>query len=542
LHAPPDPGAAGASAGRGVVLDFDGVPGWRPVAEQSRPRQWLAGDVVAVGEAPDSLQSFGRLFEGQGHGSRVIQLPDGVMAGVDHCRSFPLYYADTPGGLILGPDARRIARALPEAADPDCVLEAAACGYVTGRQTLRRGLYQLEPGEMIRWYAGSGRIERARHYVYAARIDEMQSESRLAATLNQVIDRCFRRLISAAAGRPITVPLSGGLDSRLVLAKLVELNYPNLQAFSYGPRQNRDALVAKEVAARLKVRWTFVDTPGPVVREFFASGARRDYWNFADGLCSVPNNQDILPLMLLRQRGDLPADSVLVNGQTGDFISGGHIPDALMRPGVGWNNLYDCLIGKHASLWQSLKTPENLDRLRNRIREKFDIDEGRAPGAGAIIALHERWEYEERQAKYIVSGQRIYDHLGLAWQLPLWDREFVEFWRTVPHRQKFGQALYREALAEWDFAGLFRNFSREVSAWSPMQTAMILPLSWTLRVLLGRQRRDQAARYLKYIDRFGNHYASFGFAEFARHAHDLRNPVSLYVRHWLEELGLWGKW
>ena len=41
--------------------------------------------------------------------------------------------------------------------------------------------------------------------------------------------------------------------------------------------------------------------------------------------------------------------------------------------------------------------------------------------------LYEKWEYEERQIKYVVNGQKTYDFWGVDWFLPLWDSEFVKF-------------------------------------------------------------------------------------------------------------------
>ena len=60
-----------------------------------------------------------------------------------------------------------------------------------------------------------------------------------------------------------------------------------------------------------------------------------------------------------------------------------------------------------------------------------------------LASYYEQWEYQERQAKYVVHGQRLYDFLGYRWELPLWTPDFIKFWETVPLEYRFSQQLYR---------------------------------------------------------------------------------------------------
>ena len=68
----------------------------------------------------------------------------------------------------------------------------------------------------------------------------------------------FKRIVEDTSNKNVWVPLSGGLDSRLVICKLKEHGCENLRAFSYGPPGNYEASAARHVAEVLKVPWVFV--------------------------------------------------------------------------------------------------------------------------------------------------------------------------------------------------------------------------------------------------------------------------------------------
>ncbi|SVC33332.1 uncharacterized protein METZ01_LOCUS286186, partial [marine metagenome] len=308
----------------------------------------------------------------------------------------------------------------------------------------------------------------------------------------------------------------------------------------YGPQQNADAEIARKVANHLRVPWSYVITSGQRARALLGSKLLEDYWNFADGLCAVPNHQDLIPLTTLLETGKIPSDVVVVNGQTGDFITGGHIPATFARAEVvRTSTLLEAIITKHYGLWRNLMTTKNLSVIGSRIRSQLELEPSLVDLTGAeAAALFELWEYRERQAKYIVNGQRIYDFLGLRWDLPLWDRGFVTLWRDMTLNAKYNQTLYRDWLESWDYRGVFTDISSRITAWPTFASNTLLPFALALRLTIGRSNRDRLFRYLNYFDRFSDHYKVFGFRTFARHAQILRNPASLYTKAWLEYNGI----
>lgn len=474
----------------------------------------------------------------------IARSNDTTVAAVDHIRSIPLFYyknSENSSVVRVGPTPYHLLNSCDVTPfDPVALRDFAMTGVVTGPDTLVSGLFQLQAGEVRVWNFKSKKTDCALSYRHWPRTGVVQSHDQSRRNLASIVDNIFARTITAANGRPILVPLSGGLDSRLILAKLVEHGYHDLRAFSYGPRGNADAVIAKSVAAKLGVRWEFIPTNTPAARALINTEMLDLYWKFSDGLCAVPNHQDLSALSVLSAKGNLPADSVIVNGQSGDFITGGHIPPSLCCDGsISVAAIINAIRDKHYGLWKNLLTPENILHVEARIRSRLDIDQAtKLITKREAVAYFELWEYKERQAKYVVNGQRIYDFLNIGWTLPLWDREYVAFWRDAPLQEKYRQALYRDWLQSWDYEGVFSTISNRVTAWPQTISALIAPIAIVSRLLIGRARRDRIFRYLNYFDRFGDQYKLFGLYTFVRHAQNMRNPTSLFARTWLERHGV----
>ena len=471
----------------------------------------------------------------------ILAGPPGIVAVVDHNRSFPIFYAANDGSSAIGGDARTVAEVggtlevYQEAA-----LEAALTGYVTGKDTLLRGLYQLLAGTYLTWPVRERIPIVHRYFRYVPLTPIATSEADLVDALAVATDQAVSRMVDDAAGRPIWVPLSGGLDSRLIAAKLREIDYPRVQTFSYGLPGNTEAQLAELVAQRLGLPWLFVPCRRGEMRTFFNSEERRTYWRFADGMSSVPSPQDFDVMLRLVRDGLIENDAVLVNGQTGDFTSGGHLKIDILEADRSFEEIADYLIDKHFDLWRSLKTPAVRRMLHNRIARSVSFEGAMTdPRPGEeMAALCEFWEHQERQAKYVINQQRAYEFLDVDWLLPLWDMHLVNFWRGVPVPYKLQQVLYKTYLKKWDYRGVFSEFPENVTAWGRGVKWFVLPLSSLAHKLSPVRYHRAIQKPFSYFGRFGHHYSAFPGREIFSVAGDIRSPISLYTRYWLNELGI----
>lgn len=374
-----------------------------------------------------------------------------VMAAVDRVRSFPLFYACVKDKLFLSDDAEWVRLQVGgEQRGRLAETEFLLTGYVTGEDTLYPEAKQLQAGEALTAYADGSKVivEKNRYYRYLHNIGKQIDKDTRAAALDQVVINCIQRLIRWADGRGIVIPLSGGYDSRLIATTLKRLGYDRIVAFSYGRPGNKEAEISKWVAKCLDIPWHFVPYSNEAWWKWFHSEERVAYYRIAHNLASLPHIQDWPAVKMLKARGVIGPDAVFVPGHTGDFLTGGHIPESFFRNAqIGEKLFLDAVIKKHYSLWPFDKLDNAIkEELKDRIMQTAETKDLLSP-AGAADAI-EKWDWQERQAKFIINSVRVYEFWEYDWWLPLWDADMMDFWTGVPLELRKEQKLYIEYVTQ----------------------------------------------------------------------------------------------
>lgn len=489
--------------------------------------------LLLAGKVDEAIE----FLKNQGQFASFIYESNGLLvAWVDHIRSFPIFYAKTENVLKVSNNARFISESLPSrSVDPVSALEMIMAGYVTGSHTVYAELKALRPGEAL--IARSGEISLLRWFRYAPAPDHDFKPEDGRKALGKILDDITKDIIDRAGGRPIWVPLSAGLDSRIILAKLHEHGYRNVKTFSYGPRFNFEARHARKVAVTLGYPWRFVSVTGKEARSFFTEDMRKDFWNFADNLKALPSMREYTAMMKLHRSGVLPKDAILINGQSGDFITGGHIAP-LWRNGQSAyepSRFFDLIIEKHYDLWVSLKTPQNIEKIKGRIAEELPSGWHDFSSPEQWAAAEEIWEYDARQVTLVINGQRIYEYLGYDWELPLWEKSLVDFCQTLPLDQKYGQRLYKDYLRnDYNYQGLFPAVEPVIWRW-PVPMLWVLPVARVISAIGGQPAKKKFYAMMRYFGHYSNQYAFFPWRIHKKLALKTRNIFSLYGFQWAQE-------
>lgn len=518
-------------------------------SEKGDIRYWSVGAAEPVSQVISSIiqkqgASIGALkneiINSLGNYAFIIEGGDWIIASVDRLRSFPVFYFQKDDSFAVSNSANALVDEMEiSEIDELSLLEFRQSGYVTGRKTLCRNLFQLRAGEFLVWDKVKRELRTERYFEFFSEDLREETKEELINELDHITNRIFQNIMEKADGLPIWVALSGGLDSRLVLCKLKQLGYDNLHAFSYGPRGNYEAKAAEYVAKNVGVKWRFIPLLMKNARFFFRSDFRRKYWEFSWNLSSVPFTGDIQVLWENRRKGIIPKDAIIINGQSGDFITGGHIPSLEKESDYTVAEIAESIINKHFSLWINLKTVENLEQIKRKILSLLGLKGEEKITRQDFTRYYELWEWQERQSKYVVNGQRNYDFLGFRWFLPLWDDPYLFFWAKVPVHLKDKQTLYKAYLERYNFFGIFRDFPFTIWRW-PGATIAFVPGVRILKFLFGHEFGDQVYKILAYWGHCRDLYAQYGFRTYLKDHLHLRNFHSLNSRQLLWESGFLG--
>ena len=543
----------GPQAAMTVEPGFGSEFGWRH-AKQGAASIWFRGAIQdrTIDDLVNEIEDLGSadlpawLDALDGHFALVADTPRWQVAAVDPVRSYPLIWARDGDSIHVDHDGPRMAQRLglgPNDVDRAMATAVALAGYTIGNATLYPQVRQLGPGEYLIVANGQDRI--GRYHRWAPWQPSDATPNDLVPALSQLNERIIEKLVASADGRPILVPLSAGLDSRFVASGLAQAGYRNVQCFAFGLAGNREAEMSRAIAKRLGFTWHFVPYTPAIVGAAFENDDHARYVAYSDSLTGMHFPQEYVALTTLRTQGDLSPDAIVVNGQAGDFIAGNHVPTVLQEPAYDAgrearrDRIIDALLAKHYKHWRVLLTPDRLDTVRRLLTDEIAAIGDLPSSADGDHGIYEHCEFQDRQSKYVLNGQRIYEYLGLDWRLPLWDRAYMDFWEKAPLAAKRDETLYRDVLLRDDWGGVWRDLPINPTRIRP---AWLRPLRLGLKTLhapLGRARWHRfETQYLDYWMATTCAYALHPYWRIARDKRGHASAIGWHIEAYLNSKGL----
>lgn len=369
----------------------------------------------------------------RGAWARIAKSDAGITLTQDPIRSFPLFYAverrDGTAAVTVSDEIRTILEHTGKGeVDPTGAEEFRAFGFVTGARTLHYGIRQVQAGESVT-IRPDGRIEssfyRSLRYTGENVHDYREVDHRFQSALDETTDALLSRL----DGRQLVVPLSGGLDSRLLAVELHNRGYENVVNFTYGVGEAAETSVSRSVSQALGQRWEFMPYSAERIRRLWSDESTVAFLYDGYAGASLPHIQDWLAVHDMREREIIDADAVFLPGHT--VVGNVHDAGVFDEPGsVSPEQITRIILNKNARLQpDSYRRMLASDEIRTKMRTLFDrISYDGSPDAR--LRAIEYWNFLERQTKYINNSMRGYEHFGYDWALPMLESPVIDAWAT----------------------------------------------------------------------------------------------------------------
>jgi len=448
-----------AADGRAAMLRWGGAPGDELVLGTSLA---AAGGLADASAGIPVTSHAGTIWAG------FVTPGDSrapVYARTSLTRVDPVYVAEVPGGVILSDRATRAAWTARRLGhhDPMHLCALLNLGFPVGSVTPFRKVSALPPATTLHVLSGtlSGTTTPIRSPVTPADPDAAHRNPDAIRDSRGVIQpytghgldgraaTAANALVAAVAplreaGVPVEVSLTGGKDSRLVIAAMIAAGVP-VRARTHGFPDHPDVVIAAEIARRLGVEHE-VRMPAAPGEEIDVLGRIRATVLVADGMLSAFEN--------VGRPDPQPSAAVTAGGHGGELLRGGYAETAAGRLAVASPHGLRTAIeparraARAAELLRRLTT-RHLGLLRRGTAASYLVSLApwsAALARGPLQALDDfylvnragRWSAAARQA-YLIRESLIQ---------PLFDERVVLAARAVPIADRVSGGLSRAVLAE----------------------------------------------------------------------------------------------
>lgn len=461
------------------------------------------------------------------------------VAFVDKIKSFPVFVCKLKNGYKFSNNALSLEKIMPfKDKNFSSVLSIRMSGYSIGRDTIYENLKQLMPGEIC--IIDKKRLKFISYYSFFKKAPFYTGTNAfLSKKLSTITLEVFKELINKNKDRKIVIPLSGGYDSRLIISVLYHLNAKNIICYSYGKKNNFEAKVAKSIAHELGYPWYFIELNNTSQRINFNSDIYKKYTKYSDTLSSWSYVQDFFAVNKLLSKKVIPCDAVIVNGNTGDFITGGHLPKLIKEENKKRriDKIFEYIMSKHFSLWENFFTEKDYKIIKKKVLKTF-------PSSFNGIRKEEEhriYEYVEfinRQCNYVVQGQRVYDFFNLKWELPLWHDKYLDFWNRVPYEKKYKQSLYKFMLINNNWGNVWTKYPINKHYISPTSIGLLREMLKLFFLFRKNSWSKFDKRYISYFTELVPHYSYFKYYNIIKDKRIARSSVAWHVESYLKTKNL----
>lgn len=363
----------------------------------------------------------------------------------------PLYFSVIEGGVLFSTSIGSCLSALDSriAWSDSWVYEYLFFNYPVGEQSLVEDVQLVPAGSLGKFSAQSGRLEWIEYVGH-------KSSSSACLSGQPAIDKAIAMFHSVVpewfdCDGPVTFGLSGGLDSRAVLASLSDQQLSRVSTFTYGIAGSTEVVEARNIAASLGLRHREI-----LLDENYLTELPRLLYDtvYLSDAQQVINRSNLV-YVYSALGNDKQGFSALVTGVSGDHLFRDHIS--------AWGNVPYLISADMASLFRNGRSRIDADFYSNMFASRFADFESQIECS--LDSLEQRYgDFSDAEAYFrflmYVAGPRYFGGQAAiansysAFRTPYWDPDLVQLAMDIDNstvgfsRRLSAKDEYREAILQ----------------------------------------------------------------------------------------------
>ncbi|MCK9491391.1 MAG: asparagine synthase C-terminal domain-containing protein [Sulfurimonas sp.] len=392
---------------------------------------------------------YNLLIQLDGLYSIIVITNNKVFVAVDPLRSFPIFYLKDEK-FNLTDDPYYFFKVLKKVEyDYAKVEEFISLSFTQSQSTLFKNIFQLDSGQCLEFNLKEKELNTKYYRYHISNKRDDSSVNEIFKKAFNVSKNVFKRLLQTTEGKTIVVPLSGGYDSRYIVAMLKEFKYKNVICFTYGRKDSDEVIISKKVAEKLNYKWIFIEYSEEIVKEYIQTTQFNECMFFSSKLSSTPHFQDYIAVKYLKDNNLIPTDSIFVPGHSGDLLGGSHLRSIVVDYKDKCFSEIEDILQSTYEYWYKYNEFNNKSNI-NISQYKEDIESFYKSlsviDSNYITYISDSWNIANRQSKFIVNSCQVYRYFNYDFRLPLFDQEMVEFWLSIKPYYRTNHILYNDFL------------------------------------------------------------------------------------------------
>ena len=473
----------------------------------------------------------------------IVKDNNKIIVCVDKISSIPIFYQRETAEILISNKSNLIQKFKKNDLLKSSLSSFFMSGYTIGNSTVFKNINSVEAGSFLE-IRGSKFFNQTKYYTFEP---WKYKKKQKLNTIQKKYHKCnldvYKKIIKYCEKRNLglAVSLTAGYDSRLIVAMLKKLKFNNFICFTYGIKNNYEEKAAKKICNFLKIKHIFVEINNQKIKNICKTKSFKNLLKNSEQGLSILDTTEYVALNELKKKKILD-NKIIINGLSGDFISGGHQLEKFLDPSKkGINQTCDAIIKKHFKLWIGNNNLINENIINELLKNYFQSIKVKIKNKNNY-GLIEHFDLYNRQSKYSLSRQQVYDYFNIKWLLPHFDTNYLNFWQKVEPKLKTDQKFYDLFLRKKNYENIWSKKEwidlrlkrkRPISIFS----VLFIPL---LKVLFFYNKKKYHQYYTKYLDYYNETIAGYGefnyFKEVISQKNIFRNFISLKVNKYIIQL------
>ncbi len=352
----------------------------------------------------------------------------------------PLYYSSFNHLFAFSSEVKSILT-IPKVSrdvEPQAVAEFLTFEYFLGNRAFFKSIMALEPASILIFKSGNLSM---RNY-WKAGFSKEETFFWKEKPLDNAKDLLCQAVKRQVTGeKRVALALSGGLDSRLILAAAAEAGCP-IPTYTFGIKDCDDARIARLVADCLGSENHFFE----LSPRYLSIWAGKGVWR-TDGMNNCTNFAGI---ELYSEVGE--KWRIILNGSGGNELWGGISPGLLKFLFIQDEKKLAHAFFRKMSTGFPENTHNNLfqsgyyTQIRGAVYQRFEESLNRSPDQSSLGKIYHFYRQEKTRRGTLMG--LVLDSDQIEYRLPFFDYDLFDFIQTIPHKLRVLAGFKRRLVTE----------------------------------------------------------------------------------------------